>query len=253
MKIFKIGTNEYNKTDISTFVGAFQVDSFNYKYKVINGILYEKLEDGKLALKEIPPAMSGTVYLSDDVSVVKCSITNRVEMLIGNEVRKIENLNCTELKRVIFPKVNWISMETFKHSKLEYLAIESSVKIGCLAFDDCTQMKSLYTVPNGFVENISIEADAFRDCTGLMEVLLNCTKSLKINKYTFENCANLKKVVLRNIKYIPYKAFEKCKRIEEILLPEGCIVENHAFEDCVKSNIRYLPDSKFNDDILNKT
>lgn len=157
--------------------------------------------------------------------------------LIGNHCFE----NCLSLDNISLTNTYAIGEYAFKDcSSLSSVDITALRNIGKGAFINCT---NLQTITSGYFTNLSEEM--FKN-TGLNEVII---KSDRIPTSCFENCVNLKNVVIeRNIIYIGKKAFAECSSLEEVKFNDDVNAEfiyENAFNNCTNLKNIYLPDGNF--------
>ncbi len=87
------------------------------------------------------------------------------------------------------------------------------------AFSDCKNIEKIYLL-DGL---LSIEDEAFSNCTGLTEIEIPKTVC-RIGKGAFRGCESLERVILHEgILEIEEGAFEDCVLLKEIVLPESLV------------------------------
>ncbi|MCC8097816.1 MAG: leucine-rich repeat domain-containing protein [Eubacterium sp.] len=132
--------------------------------------------------------------------------------------------------------VKAIGKRVFYYNKtIVSVTINSNVEnIGASAFIGTENLKNLTINADNLVFSGSGSIDgAFRG-SGLENVSINYTGSIKLNDRMFSRCNNLKSITLPNgIENLPQSIFERTENLETVILPNTLkTIEHGAFEDC---------------------
>ena len=132
--------------------------------------------------------------------------------------------------------------------------------IGRLAFDDCSNLKSV-EIANGVtsigerafsgctITNISfpnsltsIDESAFKDCKNLTSITINSATSIGMD--AFGNCTALKSVTLNGVTSIACGAFSECVNLTSVNIPNSVTsIEGYAFYGCTNLTSVNIPNS----------
>lgn len=183
---------------------------------------------GKFLINYVGSADS--VVVPDGVEVIMSAFYNQQfsSVIIPESVKEINGSfnKCSNLKKVILPKVKHIGLTSFSHcTALEEVDFGNSlVEIGGGAFSGCTALKSI-VLPDT-VECIGF--DAFENCDSLKSVQLN--DGLKeIKGGAFKGCSMLETITIPNsVASIGENTFEHCEHLqmERIHLPDHLNKDN---------------------------
>ena len=153
--------------------------------------------------------------------------------------------NCSSLNNVVFPShLKEIGSSAFYGCKnLRNISIipDSVTQIGALAFSDC----AFETVE--IPEKVSMfDYSVFQNCKNLKTIIIpsNVTKL----KGTFLGCESLEKVIMEyGLISIGENTFRRCYSLKTVYLPESVIkIEKNAFLQNDKLMFLYIPDSVTN-------
>lgn len=179
---------------------------------IVDGIAYDKLEDG------ISVAVVSNWYWNPDITIhdvpYKGSISIPSTVTYNKQTYKVTSILSAFSDS---PEVTSVSMPN------------SITEIGINAFKGCNKLTSII-IPDSVV---SIGEHAFEGCTGLTTITIpNSVKT--IDNYAFSGCNNLKSITLSDSTItIGYYAFDKCAGISTIKIPASVTsIGKGAFNDC---------------------
>ncbi len=130
--------------------------------------------------------------------------------------------------------VSRIGESAFKNKGLKNIYIpDTCIKIKKSAFEDCTDMKSVYFCG----DKTNIGECAFKNCSSLDDIYIP-SECEKIEKSAFEDCTDMKSVYFCGDETnIGECAFKNCSSLDDIYIPSECKkIEDSAFEGC--SNLK---------------
>lgn len=170
--------------------------------------------------------------------------------------------NCKNLEVASFPLLRYVRDNAFyKCNRLQDLDFSSVLSIGKAAFFDCVR----FTHVNFSTEIQQLEAQAFKQCTGITQIdipegisiskipdecfyLCTSLKDIKlpadiitIGSRAFYNCSDLRVLDFRktNLDTINAQAFWGCLNLSYVLLPETLVTfKTDAFNNCPE--LRYV-------------
>lgn len=89
-----------------------------------------------------------------------------------------------------------------------------------------------------------IGESAFENCDDLKLVVIKGEK-ITVEKKAFSRCASLKKVLIESqLSTIDDSVFRGCRSLEELMIPDGCYaIKKAAFENCSELRYLYVPSS----------
>ena len=134
-----------------------------------------------------------------------------------------------------------ILKDAFKNEKnLNSVIVENNLTtIESSAFENCSKLYSFLSRTNGL--DITIQTNAFKDCSELAVVDLSSCSSCIIEKNAFLNCSNLRTIVLPDNADISEDAFKGCKfDLLRFLIKDASSAERYAREHGIKY-INYTP------------
>lgn len=187
-----------------------------------------KLDLSKANFSELPSSFLSQASLLNEV-ILPESITN---------IPSNAFYNCSELKKVICPKVHSIENSAFENcSKLQDFNIKNITTINENAFLNC-----LLFNPTELSSELKVLGNSAFSNTGITEVVIS-EYITKINSSVFSNCKQLIKVLLpKTIVSIDNYAFYNCSSLTDINIPEGIIsINSNAFNGCSKIKEIILP------------
>lgn len=172
--------------------------------------------------------------------------TNLTSVAIPQGVNKIDYMafaNTPSLEAVYLSTTfDEIGELAFYNSGISNISIPSANVIGCNAFEDCKNLKSI-KLPNNLK---SVYIGAFSGCTNLETVTFPETLTC-IGSESFENCESLKSVILpNNLDTLNPEAFKGCTSLESISIPASVTwLAGEAFANCTSlktATINSYPD-----------
>lgn len=232
---------------LATALTSITVDSYNQKYKSIDGNLYSKDEKvlikyaaGKTAQSFSVPSSVETI---DEYAFYYCTKLTNID--IPDNLATIGRNSfqyCSNLNEITIPdKVTEINNYAFSDcTRLYSIAIPNSVnRIGDYAFNKCSNLSSI-TIPDSV---ITIGESAFDECTSLSTVTLSKNLS-SINNNTFRSCTNLSSITIPDsITRIGDYAFNNCTNLKSIIIPESVTVfGTGVFSLCASLESITIPD-----------
>ena len=182
---------------------------------------------GKFLINYVGSADS--VVVPDGVEVIMSAFYNQQfsSVIIPESVKEINGSfnNCSNLKKVILPKVKHIGLTSFSH---------------CTALEEVDFGNSLVEIGGG----------AFSGCSSLDSIVLPDTVEC-IGYDAFENCESLKTVQFNNeLKEIKGGAFKGCSMLETITIPDSVdSIGENTFEHCERLRMEriHLPEHLYKD------
>lgn len=168
----------------------------------------------------------------------KCFESNRAlkHIKIPKSVNMIGDgaFSKTYLKELVIPDEVIIIGEDLceECSFLEKLVVGSGIKkIPKFAFSTCEKLKEL-TI-KGDLESADL---SFCGCKSLENVEISCERLLS---NVFDDCANLKKITIKNLESIGPSCFEYCVKLQEIDMGNNVeVLDRNAFRHC--ESLRYI-------------
>ena len=187
----------------------------------------------------------------------KCS--NLKQITFGDGLKTIENyvfLGCKKLQNLEIPgSVQNISEQTFDECPAAISIIQSNFDNYYKSIDGTvftgdgkkllkypvTSIESEYIVPDSVIE---IGAYAFNNCRNLKNVILPLNLQ-KIRKNAFHGCSGIQSIKFPDeIVKIDEVSFEKCTNLEEIILPKKLrSIERFAFSECKNLKSIHFPEN----------
>ena len=156
-------------------LAAFEMEGEGELLKVIDGVLYQKTDNG-LVLIYCPPAYSGTLTIPEGV------------VSVGTHAC----WSCVELEKVEMPdSVRRINSWAFAEcAKLEHVNMSRNLRyVGSCAFRECTGLKEAdFTVCENYFGHDDFDTSAFQYCDGI---------KLKLP----DSLENMRKYIERDIKH----------------------------------------------------
>lgn len=145
--------------------------------------------------------------------------------------------NMHALKRINFPKINYIPDQCFENdTALESFDLEGIKTLGAWAFKDC---KALTGIDVSKVE--SIGDNAFSGCDSITELDLSGTNNFGIN--AIADCHGLKKATLpEGIVELGEGLFMNCDSLESVTIPSSVVSIKGAFRGCTALTEVVLPE-----------
>lgn len=203
----------YNCKNLNTFY----VSLLNPHFASLNGIIYN-YDYTKLVL--CPTGYSGEVLIPTSLNYIGSyafsNCTKITEVTLPNNVKSIREgafYGCTSLSKVnLSPKLTSIGTGTFSNTKIETIAIPSSVT--------------------------TIGPWAFRDCKSLTEFVFPDSVT-SISYMMFANCSNLNYVYIpRTTITIEHNAFLNCTSLNRVHIPSSVLtIETNAFKGMSQSAV----------------
>lgn len=171
-----------------------------------------------------------------------------------SEMKEISSLvlNNPETLKHITIKADGVSIcqEAFQNTSIEEIVLNGSCTIHPSVFMNCKNLKKVQFT--GDSPTITINHDAFRNCTLLEEVTFpeNMTADFKID--SFRNCSSLKEISLNGKINVDSHAFRECKTLENLTLNGDINLGTDAFSDCINIiNITVDTDRSINGSAFN--
>ncbi len=126
------------------------------------------------------------------------------------------------------------------NNDIREIDLYSITKIGERAFAGCKSLEKVSLNPNG---NIIIDKEAFSGCQNLSSTCYfgNLTS---IKDGAFKNCSGLKELMLSSTKEVGMEAFKGCENLDTIALPALESIGEGAFDDCNSLSVVDIPDDK---------
>lgn len=129
------------------------------------------------------------------------------------ENSKIEEIEIIAKKHLYIREDSFAGIETLKYVKI-FAAGYSSVTIEKDAFQECSNLESVEIIANS---ELIIGKSAFEDCSSLRKLsVVSQHFPVRIAEHAFLNCTSLSDVKLSNNIYLYENAFEKCSELEKI-------------------------------------
>ncbi len=135
--------------------------------------------------------------------------------------------------------INEIKAGEFENnSDIKEIDLYSVTKIGERAFAGCKNLEKVSLNPNG---NVIIDKEAFSGCQNLSNTCYfgNVTS---IKDGAFKNCSGLKELLLSSTQEIGTEAFKGCENLDSVVLPELESIGEGAFDDCNSLSAVDVPD-----------
>ena len=151
------------------------------------------------------------------------------ETTSGIEYSESENKNYTEIVGA-YKYINGDVYIGAYHNDKKLLGIKEG------AFAGCADITKVYLL-DGL---ITIEANAFSDCTSLVEIAIPETVT-RIGQGAFSGCEKLEKLTLNEgLIEIGARAFANCTSLKEVVIPKSVTaIDESAFEGCEDIVIKY--------------
>lgn len=203
------------------------IKKLNLKYENVKELDYNFGENAEFEEVILPDK-------TEEISGFGFSHANELTRVKFNDkLRKINSLTFinTKLKFANITSVTIIEHQAFQYCySLQKVVLPEGIKeIGSLAFKECKCLRKI-----NFPSTLEfIDDHAFSDCGKLHSANLSKTKLTRICSGTFENCYNLRHVLLpETITSIEYSAFFNCERLRQINFPKSLtVIEEYAFRN----------------------
>ena len=187
------------------------------------------LRNETIVTVKIPDSVTYIGYLSfaNATNLQAVHLSKNITTILDEAFR-----NCTSLSSIVLPNtLTFLGTLSFEYCKsLKHITIppqcfsKSSATSACFSFSGLETVElseGIETIPNALLSN-----------TNLQEVILPSTVKT-IKSYAFENCKNLKRIILNDeLTKIDFRAFANTG-IEEIIIPKSVtFITERTFDEC---------------------
>lgn len=228
---------------------GFLAEESNIKYRVINGILYDKNIGTLISC----PKSKKSVIIPSTVEKIDRNAFQRCEKIINIQLNDgLETIansafyGCSMLSEIIIPSsVKEIEADAFGDCiNLKHVSLPNNIKVGFRAFDG-SSIESL-EIPSGFQscpgaygENPGAQ---FIRCENLKKITFKCdiSEEMELTSQMFCECTSLTDVIIpEGVSTISDGAFLNCTNLKSIQLPESLeIIGDNVFYGCPNLTIK---------------
>ena len=243
-------TDERRKWDFSGYINGSGTYTVTFKYATGSDILRLTdtifTADGKTIAYFAEQRSVGKSYPETVYNITVPAGTKKLEMYAlaraGNSnitgTIIVSNMNTTKL--VILAGTETIKDSAYFGSKFEEVELPTGLKkIGSLAFQDSTELKSI-TIPDTVTE---IGSSAFQNCPALTSAKIG-SGLIKVSYRLFKNTALKEVIIPGSIMTIGEEAFRDCEFLTKADISYGVTkIDKNAFNNCHELKTITIPNS----------
>jgi hypothetical protein len=231
---------DYVSGDVTIPSQVTSIDGYTYSVTSVNSYAFSNCS---LTSVKIPTSVTSI----ESSAFADCNSLTNIEIpTTVTSIKENTFMNCSSLRSItIHSSINSIEHNAFYNcGSLDTIIINSDSvckKFWGGSYDDTITMPTVLILGGSVV---SINEDAFRDCTSLTNVVIDSSVT-SICNYAFLNCSNLTSVTIPNsVTFIGQSAFYNCSSLTSITIPNSVTsIGQSVFENCSSLTSVTIPNS----------
>ena len=231
---------DYVSGDVTIPSQVTSIDGYTYSVTSVNSYAFSNCS---LTSVKIPTSVTSI----ESSAFANCNSLTNIEIpTTVTSIKENTFMNCSSLRSItIHSSINSIEHNAFYNcGSLDTIIINSDSvckKFWGGSYDDTITMPTVLILGGSVV---SINEDAFRDCTSLTNVVIDSSVTV-IGQSAFENCNSLTSITIPNsVTTIGQSAFENCSSLTSITIPNSVTyIGGCAFALCTSLTSITIPNS----------